>query len=60
MYHKDTTRYHKESVSFYYKDIPGIPRGTMRYLRVPNDTSRYHKDFLEYSAMSLKHTTRNP
>jgi hypothetical protein len=79
-YHKDTTRI----LSFYHKDTPGVPRGTMRYLRgtqwhfkvpqglpgelcivdiymVPQGIPRvlchvyirYHKESLEYSAMSI-------
>jgi hypothetical protein len=63
-YHKEPQGYHNVPQG-YHKEPQGttmIPQGIGVFLPrgYPTDTSRYHKDFLEYSEMSLKHTTKNP
>jgi hypothetical protein len=57
MYHKDTTRNHKDTTRNFCLFTTRIPQGYQEELwgisGLPNDTSWYHKDFLEYSAMSI-------
>jgi hypothetical protein len=53
-YHKVPQGYHKESLCLFTIRIPqGYQEELWGISGVSNDTSRYHKDFLEYSAMSL-------